>query len=76
MLNLEINEIEFNKDKMKVWGTYEKKKGFVTTDRIIAHPSYLLKTGNEKMLKKVGTIVRVICIIDHFIDKTNERKSV
>ena len=74
MLNVDINQVEVDKDTgtKKVWGTYEGKKNFVTAKTIIASPDYLLKVGMKDRLQKVGTIVRVICILDHPIPKAEK----
>jgi len=78
MLNVEITNIEVDASsgKSKVWGIYEGKKSFATTKYIIASPEYLIKTGLSERLQKIGTIVRVICIIDHPIAKTGNSNAV
>lgn len=78
MLNVDITDIEIDKSsgKSKVWGVYEGKKSFATTKHIIASPEYLIKTGMAERLQKLGTIVRVICIIDHPIPKTGNSNAV
>lgn len=78
MLNVDIVDVEVDKDTgvKKVWGVYEGKKNFVTAKTIIASPDYLLKVGLKDRLKKVGTIVRAICILDHPIPKAEKSGAV
>ena len=78
MLNVDITDIEVDKEsgRSKVWGIYEGKKSYATTKHIITSPEYLIKCGMADRLQKIGTIVRVICIIDHPIPKTGNSNAV
>jgi len=78
MLNVEITGIDIDETsgRSKVWGIYEGKKSFATTKYIIASPEYLIKCGMADRLQKQGTVVRVICILDHPIPKTNNSNAV
>lgn len=78
MLNVDITGIEYDNDlgKSKIWGVYEGKKSYAIGKHIITSPEYLIKCGMADRLQKLGTIVRVICILDHSIPKTDNSTAV
>jgi len=78
MLNVDITDIKVDlaSGKTRVWGVYEGKESFASTKVVIASPQYFIKCGMQHRLKKLGTIVRVICILDHPIPHTGKNNAV
>jgi Rab GDP dissociation inhibitor len=68
MLNKDIDQVLFDENG-KICGV---KSGDETAKckMLICHPSYLIKTGNEKKVKSIGKVVRCICILDHPLPNT------
>ena len=42
---------------------------------LICHPSYMIRTGNNDRVKKIGKAIRCICILDHPIPNSNNEHS-
>jgi len=69
MLNKDIDEILYEDGKIvgvKSGDEVAKCK------MLICHPSYVIKTGNEKLVKCVGKVIRCICILDHPVPNTKD----
>jgi len=67
MLNTECEKVHFNED-----GTFEgisNKDGKAYAKILISEPSYVLP---YEKVKSMGKVIRLICILDHPIPKTNE----
>jgi Rab GDP dissociation inhibitor len=62
MLNKDIDSIVF--ENGKVCGVKSGDE-IAKCKTVICHPSYMLKTGNEAKVKKIGKAIRCICIMDH-----------
>mmetsp|Transcript_129919 Transcript_129919/g.183244 ORF Transcript_129919/g.183244 Transcript_129919/m.183244 type:complete len:335 (+) Transcript_129919:91-1095(+) len=70
MLNQDIEEVIYDEGG-KVCGV---RSGSDTAKckTVICHPSYMLKTGNEKKVQSTGKVIRCICILDHTIPNTKD----
>lgn len=69
MLNKDIDKIVFD-DEGKISGVVSGDET-AKCKMLIGHPSYMIKTGNEKKVKSIGKVIRCICIMDHPIPNTN-----
>jgi len=69
MLNKDIDQILYD-DNGKICGVKSGDE-VAKCKLLICHPSYLIKTGNEKKVKSIGKVVRCICIMEHTIPNTN-----
>jgi Rab GDP dissociation inhibitor len=63
MLNKDIDKIIYD-ESGKVSGVQSGDET-AKCKMVICHPSYMLKTGQEKKVRSVGKAVRCICILDH-----------
>ena len=63
MLNKDIDKVIYD-ESGKVSGVQSGDE-IAKCKMVICHPSYMLKTGQEKKVRKVGKAIRCICILDH-----------
>ena len=53
-----------------------KSRGeFIRCKSLICNPSYMIRTGNNDKVQKVGKAIRCICILDHPIPNSNNEHS-
>jgi Rab GDP dissociation inhibitor len=70
MLNKDIDKILYD-DEGKITGVQSGDE-IAKCKMLICHPSYMVKTGNEKKVKVVSKVIRCICILDHPIPGTKD----
>ena len=73
MLNTDIDEILF--EDGKVVGV-KNSEGIANCSMVICDPTYAIKCGLQDRVKKVGQVIRCICILDHPIPNTGNIPSV
>lgn len=68
MLNKDIDEILYD-DAGKIYGVKSGDE-VAKCKMLICHPSYLIKTGNDKKVKSIGKVIRCICLMEHSVPNT------
>ena len=70
MLNKPVTKFEFGEDG-KVCGVTSGKETF-KTKMVICTPLYCIKAGLKDKVKRKGSIIRCICILNNPIPNTND----
>lgn len=71
--NKDIDEIIYN-DQNKICAI--KSNGEIYKCKaMLCNPSYIVRGGDNQKVKRVGKVIRAICILDHPVDSTNNSQS-
>lgn len=74
MLNQDIDKILYD-ETGKVTGVQSGDQ-IATCKIVVCDPTYVIKSGNNNLAKKIGSVIRVICILDKPIQGTKDIPSV
>ena len=69
----DVDEILYD-DQKKVCGV-KSNGGVIKCKTVICNPSYMVRGGNNHKVRRVGKVIRSICILNHPIDNTNNNQS-
>jgi len=78
MLNVNVSDLSYDPitNLSTLTGSFEGVEGIAKASKIIGNPSYFKLMKKDELVNSISKTVRVICIIDHKINHTNDSNAV